>query len=190
MKNNIKAIRKIRNVSQQTIADALGVTITAVNKWENNVNIKIPEKRVKEIANLLGVSEDDVLALHLNTDKIKLTTVRQELARLEQNGNVLVSFEDNDSLSDQQLDAINDRFSWKRSMYPKIESFVNENFSKALSYQDQVVLGKNMMLYLEEDSYKLEFLQRVIQFLTDSDSNRNESNPFFVGLADLYEKHR
>ncbi|MBD0379580.1 helix-turn-helix transcriptional regulator [Paenibacillus sedimenti] len=190
MKNNIKAIRKIRNVSQQVIADALGVTITAVNKWENNFKIKIPEKRVKEIAQLLGVNEVDILAEDLNTDKIKLTTAREALAKLERSGLIEVSYVDKDLLSDKQLKAINERFTWKQSMHPKIESFVEENFSKAFSYKEQVAIGKNINLYLEEDSYKLEFLQRVVQFLTDSDSNRNESNPFFADLADLYEKHR
>jgi transcriptional regulator with XRE-family HTH domain len=183
MKNNIKAIRKIRNVSQQIIAEALGVTITAVNKWENNFNIKIPDKRVKEIAQLLGVNEADILAEDLDTDKIKLSAVQEELEKLQQSGRIVFSFVDDGSISDQEIDAINDRFSWKRSMSPIIESFVNEHFSRTLSYQEQVILGKNMALYLE-DSNKLVFLQRVVQFLTDSDAAND------ADLAALYEKHR
>ncbi|TXK75443.1 helix-turn-helix transcriptional regulator [Paenibacillus sp. N3.4] len=184
MKNNIKAIRKIRNISQQVIADALGVTITAVNKWENNLTIKIPDKRVKQIAEVLGVNEGDIYSEELDEAKIKMAVVQGEIEKLQKDGYVVFNFVNDATMDDRDYDAINERFEWKRSMYPIIESFVNENFSKALTYKDQVVLGKNMALYLSEDSDKLEFLQRVVQFLSDSDASHD------ADLVALYEKHK
>jgi transcriptional regulator with XRE-family HTH domain len=181
MKNNIKSIRKIQNISQQTIADALGVTITAVNKWENNSNLKIPNKRVAEIAKLLNVSERDIFVDELDIKKIKRAVVQEKIEKLQADGYVVLDFTNDDPNNNLDYDTINDRFEWKRNMYPIIESFVKENFSNVLSHNDQAILGKNIALYLEDDSDKLNFLQRVVSFLS--------ANSIDSDLAVLYQKH-
>jgi transcriptional regulator with XRE-family HTH domain len=182
MKNNIKAIRKIRNISQQVIADSLGVTITAVNKWENNFNIKIPDKRIKEIAELLGVGEQDILVEDLDIEKIRLRAAQEQLEQLRNSGNVVFSFVEGEDMSEDDYEAINDRFAWKRSMYPVIESFVSDNFAKYLSPDEQMTLGKNIALFMQNDADQITFLQRVVRYFVDKNDDEE--------LAALYQKHR
>lgn len=182
MRNNIKAIRKIRNISQQVIADALGVTITAVNKWENNFNIKIPDKRIKEISEVLGVCAKDILVDDLDIEKIRLKVVQEQLKKLEQTGNIMFSFVQGEDMSEDDYEAINDRFAWRHNMYPVIESFVSDNFAKYLSPDEQMTLGKNISIFMQNDSDKISFLQRIVRYFVDKNDDAE--------LAALYEKHR
>lgn len=182
MKNNIKAIRKIRNVSQQVIADTLGVTITAVNKWENNFSIKIPDKRVKEIAEILGVGEQDILAEDLDIEKIRMKVIQEQLQEIRQHDNFTMYFVKGEFTGEEGYEDINDRFNWKRSMYPIIKAFVSDNFVKYLSPDEQMTLGKNIELFMQNDSDKIAFLQRVVRFFLDENVDAD--------LSVLYEKHR
>ena len=54
---NIKQLRQQKNLTQEQVAEALGVSYQAVSKWENNANT--PDiTLLPEIANLFGISID------------------------------------------------------------------------------------------------------------------------------------
>src|SRR3546814_18774884 len=57
MKNNIKALRQTRGITQAELALRTGVGIPQVSKWENG-RVDIPASRLTEIANVLGRSEE------------------------------------------------------------------------------------------------------------------------------------
>ena len=53
MKNNIKAIRKKKNISQKELAKFLRVTQQAISYMENN-DVEVPTKRKKKISEKLN----------------------------------------------------------------------------------------------------------------------------------------
>ena len=61
---NIKQLRQQKNLTQEQIAEKLGVSYQAVSKWENNANT--PDiALLPKIANLLGTSIDALFRLIL-----------------------------------------------------------------------------------------------------------------------------
>ena len=55
--NNIKQLRQQKNLTQEQVAEKLGVSYQAVSKWENNANT--PDiALLPQIANVFGVSID------------------------------------------------------------------------------------------------------------------------------------
>jgi len=53
----IKELRNKKGMTQETLAEALGVTAQAVSKWEKGINS--PDISVlRDIANILGISVD------------------------------------------------------------------------------------------------------------------------------------
>jgi len=68
----IKKLRKDRDVTQETLADYLGITYQAVSKWENGT--ALPDiTLVVPLANFFGVSADELFSLNeqITNDKIK-----------------------------------------------------------------------------------------------------------------------
>ncbi len=66
---NIRALRKERGMTQERLAEALGVTTGAVHKWESGASM--PEIRMlMEIADLFGVSVDALLGYEMRNSSI------------------------------------------------------------------------------------------------------------------------
>ena len=67
----IRTYRKKKNMTQEEMANRLGVTAPAVNKWENGVS-QPDIGLLAPIARLLGISLDELLSFHeeLSTDEI------------------------------------------------------------------------------------------------------------------------
>lgn len=63
--NRIKEFRKTKGMTQEQLAEALGISFQAVSKWENN--IAMPDiTLVPVIARVFGVTTDDLFAHNLN----------------------------------------------------------------------------------------------------------------------------
>lgn len=62
--NRIKELRKAKGMTQEQLAEALGISFQAVSKWENN--IAMPDiTLVPVIARVFGVTTDDLFAHNL-----------------------------------------------------------------------------------------------------------------------------
>ncbi|MEG2373271.1 MAG: helix-turn-helix transcriptional regulator, partial [Niameybacter sp.] len=60
----IKALRKQKNISQETLANYLGLSFQAVSKWENA--LAMPDVTlIPAIASFFGVSIDDLFDFNL-----------------------------------------------------------------------------------------------------------------------------
>ena len=60
--NKIRELRKEKNISQEVLAQYLGVSFQAVSKWENGT--ALPDiTLVPQIANFFGVSADELLCM-------------------------------------------------------------------------------------------------------------------------------
>lgn len=66
LSENIRALRRERKMTQEQLAEALGVTVGAVHKWESRASM--PEIRLLvELADLFGVSVDALLGYEMKS---------------------------------------------------------------------------------------------------------------------------
>ncbi len=73
--DTIRAFRKARSLTQQQLADALGVTVGAVYKWE--ANLSAPDlSLLVELADLFDTSVDVLLGYHVKSSKQADTAAR------------------------------------------------------------------------------------------------------------------
>ena len=74
---NIKKYRKSMNLTQEGLAESLGVTIGAVSKWENGNNV--PDiTTLMELANLFNISMDELLGYDKSVKNIDTLAERIE----------------------------------------------------------------------------------------------------------------
>lgn len=70
LSENIKKYRKEMNLTQEGLAEALGVTIGAVSKWENGNNV--PDiVTMMEIANFFNISMDELVGYDMSSKKVE-----------------------------------------------------------------------------------------------------------------------
>lgn len=66
----IRKIRQDRRLTQSEVAEKLHITYQQLQKYELGKN-KIPASRLSKIANILGVSEQDILLPSKNFEQIR-----------------------------------------------------------------------------------------------------------------------
>ena len=76
----IKSLRKNKNISQEVLAQYLGVTFQAVSKWENGSTMPDVEA-IPAIASFFGVSTDELFDFNLSEIESKVTEIWQEAAK-------------------------------------------------------------------------------------------------------------
>ena len=64
-KDNLTHLRKLNHMTQEEIAEKLGVTRQAVAKWESGETIPDLEKS-RQLAEIFGVSLDDIANYNLS----------------------------------------------------------------------------------------------------------------------------
>ena len=70
LSENIRALRKERRMTQEMLAEAMGVTVGAVHKWESGASL--PEIRLLlEMADLFGVSMDALLGYEMRGSSVE-----------------------------------------------------------------------------------------------------------------------
>ncbi len=82
---NIKNLRKAHSLTQEQMAEALGVTVGAVYKWE--AGLSMPEiKLIMEIADFFEISVDTLLGYEQQNGNVE-----NRIQRIRQHLNVLPS---------------------------------------------------------------------------------------------------
>lgn len=76
----IKSLRKSKNISQEVLAQYLGVTFQAVSKWENGSTMPDVEA-IPAIASFFGVSTDELFDFNLFEMENKVTEIWQAAAK-------------------------------------------------------------------------------------------------------------
>ena len=86
---NIRALRKQRNLTQEQLAETLGVTVGAVHKWETRLST--PELGlIMEMADFFDVSVDVLLGYEMKDNRLEATVKRlSAYKRLDQNTDAL-----------------------------------------------------------------------------------------------------
>lgn len=75
--NKIKSLRKQRSITQEQLAESIGISFQAVSKWENN--IALPDiSLVSALANYFGVTTDELFDFNLKEMQKKITAIRDE----------------------------------------------------------------------------------------------------------------
>lgn len=156
----IRKYRKIRNLTQEEMAERLGVTAPAVNKWENE-NSYPDILLLAPIARLLGVSLDTLLSF------------REELTAEEING---IIHEADRKLKEESYE---DAFQWakkKLEEYPNCEQLV---LNLAILFEAQCIVQK----IPERAGYEDFFCSLYIRILNSHDETiRGSAAAALVGL--------
>ncbi|MBR4766521.1 MAG: helix-turn-helix transcriptional regulator, partial [Clostridia bacterium] len=72
--NKIKTLRKQRGITQEQLADAIGISFQAVSKWENG--IALPDIMLAPaLASYFGVSMDDLFDYNLRETEEKVEAI-------------------------------------------------------------------------------------------------------------------
>ena len=72
---NIRALRKQRGLTQEQLAEATGVTVGAVHKWETGLST--PElSLIVELADYFGISVDALLGYEMKDNRLETTLER------------------------------------------------------------------------------------------------------------------
>jgi len=93
LSQNIRTLRRERGMTQELLAEAMGVTVGAVHKWETGASM--PEIRLLlELADLFGVSVDALLGYEMHGSTEEGVTVRiTELLRAKDHASALCEAE-------------------------------------------------------------------------------------------------
>lgn len=82
--NKIKALRKARGLTQEQLANAIGISFQAVSKWENN--IAYPDiTLVPVLANFFGVSMDELFDFSLSEKETEIKEIINEAYKFREN---------------------------------------------------------------------------------------------------------
>lgn len=75
--NKIKKLRKQRGITQEQLADSIGISFQAISKWENN--IALPDiTLVPVLASYFGVSMDELFDFNLNEIESEVKNIADE----------------------------------------------------------------------------------------------------------------
>lgn len=84
---NIKRLRKERDITQEEFSEILGVTCQSVSRWENNLCYPDIEL-IPTIASFFGISTDRLIGVDAITEKSKVEEYLQEFQRAINRGDV------------------------------------------------------------------------------------------------------
>lgn len=74
MGQTIRRLRIEQNLTQETLAELLGVTSQAISKWENNVGL--PDiAQIVPLAGVFGVTTDVLFGLDSTTEETEVQTI-------------------------------------------------------------------------------------------------------------------
>lgn len=80
--NRIAELRKLKNVSQKDIADAVGVSVFAVSKWETGKTLPTGDN-LRKMAKYLGCEPEEILSVLDNKkepqNSVELTAAEKRL---------------------------------------------------------------------------------------------------------------
>src|SRR5690554_5856099 len=82
--NKFKSLRKNRNLTQEEVAEILGVTFQAISKWETDS--AMPDiSMLPIIANFFEVTTDELLGVDITRVKQKIDKYEKEINQLYNN---------------------------------------------------------------------------------------------------------
>jgi len=77
----LRRLRESRNLSQQEVADAIGISRTAYNKYERGV--AQPTRNIRKLSTLFGVSTDYILGIdQKKIQKTRMVSKKSEVGEL------------------------------------------------------------------------------------------------------------
>ena len=78
--DKIRELRKLHNITQEQLAEAIGISFQAVSKWENH--IALPDiTLVPALANYFEISCDELFGMNLMETKVQISSICAEAAK-------------------------------------------------------------------------------------------------------------
>lgn len=109
--NKIKSLRKARGITQEQLADSIGISFQAISKWENN--IALPDITLAPaLASYFGITMDELFDYNLKETEDKVKAICDEAYKVRESDplrsraiidNGLKTYPDNDVLLNNLL---------------------------------------------------------------------------------------
>lgn len=195
--DNIKNLRKEHSMTQEQLADALGVTVGAVYKWE--AGLSMPEIRLlMEIADLFDSSVDSILgyvqqsgSIHGRIKRIQeLTAVKNFDEAIAESGKALKKYPNNFGIVYTSAFMYMVKTTEDKSRESMMRS--NELFEKALTLLDQNSSGDiseiNILNYMATNYLSTGETEKALEILKHNNiRNINSSLIGFLYAVELKE---
>ena len=82
--NKIRELRKQRGITQEQLAESIGVSFQAVSKWETNISL--PDITLAPVlANFFGVSMDELFDFNIRETEQRVKEITDEAYRYREN---------------------------------------------------------------------------------------------------------
>lgn len=134
----IKKYRKIKNISQEILADTAGIHVSMIKKYECGFRNPKPDQLLK-IANALGISINALYSHDINT----VSDVITMLIQLDEQTALKISGDKDDS-GNYKPSSISLSFD---------DDKINESISKYLAYKDRInSINKLQMSHINENN--------------------------------------
>lgn len=153
----IKKYRKIKNISQEILADTAGIHVSMIKKYECGFRNPKPDQLLK-IANALGISINALYSHDINTvsDVITMLIQLDEQTALKISG-------DKDDTGNYKPSSISLSFD---------DDKINESISKYLAYKDRInSIQKTLSLSMDDKNSAITETNHLIDKLIASDAN-------------------
>jgi transcriptional regulator with XRE-family HTH domain len=194
VKNNLRRIRKLKGVTQDQLAQYLGVSKQMISMWENNPKEKIPESRITQIADFIRVRAEDIVSEDLDELRIEADALTDKISNIKQELKTVVDREEREELLIQaqvlqnEVQALGDLAEWEGlnvQLVSEIKALGFDSkcmaqivrFSRVInSYRkgsDPLLIEFNNILALleEENMSKFKFLITVVETLIGLTNN-------------------
>ena len=152
----IKKLRKDRDVTQEKLADYLGISYQAVSKWENGT--ALPDiTLVVPLANFFGVSADELFSLNEQITDAKIKEYEEKLKHFNNIGDTQASIE----LMREALTEYPRKFSFMTSLASALFGYICHKGDNDESIKEIISLCERVLEDCTEDSTR----QHAIQLL-------------------------
>lgn len=190
----IRKYRKSKNMTQEEMANRLGVTAPAVNKWENEVSF--PDiTLLAPIARLLGITADELLSFHEELTNEEIGNIIRELDNIFKEK----SYEEAFQWAKEKLELYpnSEQLFWQlalvldvRRITGKVENAgqydekINQWYSRALASEDEEIRTKvaDSLFGFYERKEEYEKAEEYLAYLSDQSPEKKRKQ------ASLYSK--
>ncbi len=150
--NNIKKYRKEKDMTQEALAEHLGVSPQAVSRWENGTAYPDMEM-IPSLANLFGVTTDVLFDMQQTQKEIAATEILTELAKLTREKPLNIS-RINDIIREVRLNYIGCDCIWNFWMSVNKNAYRDEDILPEVRKLFNAIIEGNFDIYKKVEAIK------------------------------------
>lgn len=184
----IKTLRKKMDITQEELAERLGVSYQAVSKWETNSSY--PDITMLPIlANLFNITTDELLGVDISKKQERIDEILQEMQRLNNSGKVKEYFDFVSSAYKEYPNNIRimDKYIWQLVYDPNCINIEKNEFEGPKVHKDQLIkLGNRILNECHDDENIRCSALCMLSTVYDSNGNREKALEYIQRLPSIF----